>query len=224
MEEHVLGRLAVYEHESLEERCGDAPRVVRGLSDVVAHGQVVRRLLRHLLGGDDPRRIEELHLRIDTDPAKAARDPWTVLRFGLEKILRFNLAWFSYCLDQESACSIRVLSYEALRRNPERGLSQLCSFLVPERKVGERKIQKVIAQTSFERMQAKEKAGAFAKQYSKALTPGDSGNVESFKVRRGKVGGFADYFTGDDLSFADQLMARYDYNQALQRVGTVSLI
>ena len=62
------------------------------------------------------------------------RDP----HFGLEKILRFNLAWFSYCLDQESASLIRVLSYEALRRDPERGLSQLCSFLVPERKVGER--------------------------------------------------------------------------------------
>ena len=44
------------------------------------------------------------------------------------------------------------------------------------------------------------------------------------KVRRGKVGGFADYFTGDDLSFADQLMARYDYNQALQKVGAVSFI
>ena len=69
-----------------------------------------------------------------------------------------------------------------------------------------------------------EKAGAFAKKYSKALTPGDSSNVESFKVRRGKVGGFAGYFTGDDLSFADQLMARYDYNQALQKVSAVSLI
>ena len=62
------------------------------------------------------------------------------------------------------------------------------------------------------------------KKYSKALTPGDSGNVESFKVRRGKVGGFADYFTGDDLSFADQLMADYDYSRALERVGTVSLV
>ena len=82
----------------------------------------------------------------------------------------------------------------------------------------------MIRQSSFERMQAKEKVGAFAKKYSKALTPGDSSNVESFKVRRGKVGGFTDYFTGDDLSFADQLMARYDYNQALQKVAAVSLI
>ena len=148
------------------------------------------------------------------------RDP----HFGLEKILRFNLAWFTYCLGQKSACSVRILSYEALRRNPERGLSQLCSFFVPERKIGERKIQKVIAQYSFERMQAKEKAGAFAKKYSKALMPGDSGNVESFKVRRGKVGGFADYFTVDDLSFADQLMADYDYSRALEMANIVSLI
>ncbi|GIS13441.1 MAG: hypothetical protein CM15mP116_00240 [Synechococcus sp.] len=73
-------------------------------------------------------------------------------------------------------------------------------------------------------MQAKEKAGAFAKKYSKALTPGDSSNVESFKVRRGKVGGFADYFTGDDLSFAEQLMARYDYSSGSAKGGAVSLI
>ena len=57
-----------------------------------------------------------------------------------------------------------MLAYEALQRNQERGLFQLCSFLVPERKVGERKIQKVVARTSFERMQAKEKEGAFAKK------------------------------------------------------------
>ena len=82
----------------------------------------------------------------------------------------------------------------------------------------------MIAQYSFERMQAKEKAGAFAKKYSKALMPGDSGNVESFKVRRGKVGGFADYFTVDDLSFADQLMADYDYSRALEMANIVSLI
>ena len=59
------------------------------------------------------------------------RDP----HFGLENILRFNLALFSYCLGQESACSVRVLAYEALRRNPERGLSQLCSFLFPSERL-----------------------------------------------------------------------------------------
>ena len=148
------------------------------------------------------------------------RDP----HFGLEKILRFNLAWFSYCLNQEAPRLTGVISYEALRRDPEKGLSELCSFFVPRQKVGEHKIKKVVAQTSFERMQAKEKDGSFAKIYSKALTPGDIGNVESFKVRRGKVGGFADYFSSDDLLFADQLIADYSYDSALNKVNAVALM
>ena len=73
-------------------------------------------------------------------------------------------------------------------------------------------------------MQAKEKDGSFAKIYSKALTPGDIGNVESFKVRRGKVGGFADYFSSDDLLFADQLIADYSYDSALNKVNDAALM
>jgi hypothetical protein len=52
-----------------------------------------------------------------------------------------------------------------------------------------------------------ETAGAFA---SKILQPTDVADPESFKVRRGKVGGFTDYLLGDDLSCATEALAKLD--------------
>ena len=73
-------------------------------------------------------------------------------------------------------------------------------------------------------MQQQEKQGVFARRYNKALTPGDPENKESFKVRRGKVGGFKDYFSEQDLAFADQLLKRYDYFDRLESADPAALI
>ena len=51
----------------------------------------------------------------------------------------------------------------------------------------------------FENMQKLEAAGAFD---SKILHPGDVRDPESFKVRRGKVGGYREYLSADDQQFA----------------------
>ena len=73
-------------------------------------------------------------------------------------------------------------------------------------------------------MQQQEKQGVFARRYKKALTPVDPENKESFKVRRGKVGGFKDYFSEQDLVFADQLLQRYDYFDRLASAHLAALI
>jgi hypothetical protein len=52
-----------------------------------------------------------------------------------------------------------------------------------------------------------EAAGAFA---SKILQPTDVADPESFKVRRGKVGGYTDYLAGDDLAYATEAMRKLD--------------
>ena len=51
----------------------------------------------------------------------------------------------------------------------------------------------------FENMQKLEAAGAFD---SNILHPGDVRDPESFKVRRGKVGGYREYLSADDQQFA----------------------
>jgi len=59
----------------------------------------------------------------------------------------------------------------------------------------------------FENMQKLEAAGAFD---SKILHPGDVRDPESFKVRRGKVGGYREYLSAEDQAFAASALAKLD--------------
>ena len=59
----------------------------------------------------------------------------------------------------------------------------------------------------FENMQKLEAAGAFD---SKILHPGDVRDPESFKVRRGKVGGYREYLSAEDQAFAASELAKLD--------------
>jgi len=56
-------------------------------------------------------------------------------------------------------------------------------------------------------MKKLEAVGAFT---SKILQATDVRDPESFKVRRGKVGGYTDYLTGGDLAYAAQAMKKLD--------------
>jgi hypothetical protein len=56
-------------------------------------------------------------------------------------------------------------------------------------------------------MKKLERAGAFD---SKILRAGDTQDPESFKVRRGKIGGFADYLSPNDQRFAAAALGRLD--------------
>ena len=58
----------------------------------------------------------------------------------------------------------------------------------------------------FDRLQSLERQGAFA---SGRLTAADTTDADSFKVRRGKVGGFADYFDAEQQQRLEELVRRY---------------
>jgi len=56
-------------------------------------------------------------------------------------------------------------------------------------------------------MKKMEAAGAFD---SKILQPGDVRDPESFKVRRGKVGGYREYLLSDDQAYAADALTKLD--------------
>ena len=53
-------------------------------------------------------------------------------------------------------------------------------------------------------MQRKEARGEYS---TLSLTPADASDPESFKVRRGKIGGYADYLSEEDVAFMEVLCA-----------------
>ena len=67
--------------------------------------------------------------------------------------------------------------------------------------------QEALDFSRFENMQRLEAAGAFD---SKILRPGDVRDPESFKVRRGKVGGYRDYLSAEDQEYAAEALTELD--------------
>ena len=65
---------------------------------------------------------------------------------------------------------------------------------------------------SFERMQARERAGDFDKRYGPALrqAPLDA-PAAALKVRRGVAGGYRDELSAEDAAYVDAAIMRSDY-------------
>ena len=79
--------------------------------------------------------------------------------------------------------------------------------MLGETDVVERALNHALEFSTFGNMKKLESAGAFD---SKILRAGDTSDPESFKVRRGKVGGFADYLSPTDQEYAAVALRRLD--------------
>jgi hypothetical protein len=89
-----------------------------------------------------------------------------------------------------------------LRSEPEKTFRELLAALgetVPDANA----LAHALAFSEFENMKKLEAAGAFD---SKILRPGDVTDPESFKVRRGKIGGYREYLSKEDQHYAVEVL------------------
>ena len=99
-----------------------------------------------------------------------------------------------------------IIRYEALRASPAEHFRELLAVLgetAPDMSI----FQEALDFSQFENMQKLEAAGAFD---SKILLPGDVRDPESFKVRRGKIGGYREYLPAEDQEYAAAVLAELD--------------
>lgn len=137
---------------------------------------------------------------------------------GIDKIIRFNLGWFSI---MPKMASIRYIQYEDVHRDVVGSVSEILRFLdIP---VISSKIIEVTENRTFEKMRASEAKGDLGARYGDVLQPGDNSDPESFKVRRGKIGGFREYLSSDDITYCDDLLLKSRYwgklDEVFQRGG-----
>jgi hypothetical protein len=127
------------------------------------------------------------------------RDP----NFGLRSIIETMNGWL-----HEFASHPRFLlsRYEALHTEPEKYFRELLTA-VGEPSPNDRAVSHALAFSRFDNMKKLEAAGAFD---SKILRPGDADDPESFKVRRGKVGGYVDYVEEADMAYVAEAMKELD--------------
>lgn len=94
-----------------------------------------------------------------------------------------------------------VVKYEDMRAEPVRALAQVMTFL--DRPFGALLIKGSVEFASFDSLSRKEANGFFK---SDKLKPSDASDGDSFKVRRGKIGGYRDYFSDDQNVYLDGLV------------------
>ena len=124
-------------------------------------------------------------------------------KFGIGAIVRTMNAWLSEFSGRDDFTIIR---YESLREAPAENFRALLAFLgetAPDMSI----FQEALDFSRFDNMQKLEAAGAFD---SKILRPGDVRDPESFKVRRGKIGGYREYLSTKDQLYAAGALTKLD--------------
>jgi hypothetical protein len=121
-------------------------------------------------------------------------------RFGIERAVDITNAWL-----REWRRSGRYLlwSYEECRADPERVFAGVLGFLGVPLDPG--RLRQSIEFSSFDRMQQMERSDAFG---DTVLRPGDPRDPDSYKVRRGVVGGYRDTLEERELRRIDRATAR----------------
>jgi hypothetical protein len=129
------------------------------------------------------------------DVSAFLRDPV----FGAPKIITYYTLWFR---NRNVPQAFLAVSYEQMRAQPVATLARMLEF------VGISEAPAVapaaVEFASFENMKKMETGGGFQR---KMMQPGDAADKESYKVRKGKVGGFREYLSDDDLAYIDEQIA-----------------
>lgn len=200
----------IYTHDLFEERTkADRWDKLRG-KYLIPEGE--RRRCRIILLARDPRdafvslyvqltrRTKETPNELKTKSAsELLRDPG----FGLVSMIEVMNSWLEEWSPRPDFLLVR---YETLREDPRAGFSEILHSL-GEQPPREQALSRALEFSDFGNMKKLESAGAFE---SKILRAGDTADPESFKVRRGKIGGFADYLSVEDQAYAATALARLD--------------
>lgn len=118
-------------------------------------------------------------------------------RLGVPRVNRMLGGWRDAVADHPGVLSV---SYEELRADTEAAFGRVARFIDPATSASE--IAAAVAFGSFDMMQARERDGFFNSERLRAS--GETPNGQ--KVRRGKIGGYRDYLSGEDLLRLDRLV------------------
>ncbi|MDO8446312.1 MAG: sulfotransferase domain-containing protein [Deltaproteobacteria bacterium] len=129
--------------------------------------------------------------------------------YGIQMMVDIMNSWISEWGERPD---FKLISYESCKLDTERVFREILDFIGID-KVDEEAFAKSLEFSRFENMKNMEAGGRFD---DKILKPGDLNDQESFKVRKGKVGGYREYLTVEDIGYSNlaltSLDPRYGYS------------
>jgi sulfotransferase family protein len=136
-------------------------------------------------------------LNFASHAADASLFEFVMANHGLRQIIDYLNGWAK---EAARIRQFRLIRYEEMRRDPTRVLTDVLHFLgTPATPPS---VADAVEFTRFENLRRLEAERAFR---GSRLAPADPNNPDSFKVRRGKIAGYRDYFDADQLAAIDRL-------------------
>lgn len=138
-------------------------------------------------------------------------------RGGLKSLIAFYNLWWE---NRFYPGKFLLVKYEALRKNPEVELKRIFGFSGMSNLVTAKAIKEAIDHNEFKKVQEREKRNEI-----KAVTGHNvfgtvegKKSVDSLKARRGKVGGYKDYFDEKELTYLNAYISKelnpiFGYNE-----------
>ncbi len=118
---------------------------------------------------------------------------------GARKVAAFYDIW---ARNRAVPSDFLLVRYERLRTAPADVLRQVLRFIGAE--ADHEHVAEAVAYGGFGHMRGLERANAFE---DPRLQPGDLRDPQSYKVRRGLVGGYVDYLSRKDIAYIDRELA-----------------
>lgn len=118
---------------------------------------------------------------------------------SLGSLIKFYKIWSE---NMDIPKKFHLVKYEDLHRQPHRQLADILAFIgIPN--VSEETLHQSIEFAAFDNLRKLEESHYFE---SNILRPANQDDPDSFKVRRGKVGGYKDYLTQEEIAYVNSLM------------------
>lgn len=118
-------------------------------------------------------------------------------RGSCDTIIAYYKSWYRF---KNVPRELKIVKYEHLMAQPELELWSVLKFLrVPE--IDDQIVRYAVDRCSFQNMRKMEEKDVFR---DFKLSPGDPDDPESYKTRRGKIGGYKDYLNEIEVRNLDQ--------------------
>ena len=150
-----------------------------------------------------PAKAELIQAELAQPIDRSSIDMWDFVmksELGLENLIAFLNGWNARLRDLPHGYR---LSYEAMRKAPDEAVKRFLDLAGETYE--ESQVREAVDFASFENLQKLEAQGRFKHG---GMQKDAKGDPNSRKVRRGKVGGYRDYFTPEQLEQMDDLVDR----------------
>ncbi len=117
-------------------------------------------------------------------------------RYGARKIVAFYNLWHA---NQNVPQAFMRLRYEEMHADPEAVLKQVLQFMELQN-FDDDLVRAAVEFSRFENMKKLEAKGFFQDD---KMQPGQKSDAESFKVRKGVVGGYREYLSAADIAYVN---------------------